>query len=47
MPLASARALSFPGAFLQTAAVQGAGLFRTSEIAVLDELKQGRLIRRP
>jgi DNA-binding transcriptional LysR family regulator len=42
---AAGRLFSDNGAFLQTAAVQGAGLLRTSEIAILDELMQGRLIR--
>ncbi len=42
---AAGRLFSDNGAFLQMAADQGAGLLRTSEIAVLDELTQGRLIR--
>lgn len=42
---ATGRLISDNGAFLQAAALQGAGLLRTSEIAVLDDLTQGRLIR--
>ena len=42
---ASGRLISDNGAYLQGAAVQGAGLLRVSEIAVLDELAQGRLVR--
>lgn len=39
------RIVSDNGAFLQSATVQGAGLMRTSEIAVLDDLAAGRLVR--
>ena len=42
---ATGRLASDNGAFLQTAAIQGAGILRTSEIAVLDELARGRLVR--
>lgn len=42
---ATGRLISDNGAFLQGAAVQGAGLLRVSEIAVLDELANGRLVR--
>jgi DNA-binding transcriptional LysR family regulator len=42
---ASGRLVSDCGDFLLSAALQGAGILRTSEIAVLDALEAGRLVR--
>lgn len=42
---ANGRLVSDDGSFLQLAAVQGAGLLRTSEIAVLDDLVHDRLVQ--
>lgn len=41
----SGRLVSDSGDFLRTAALQGAGILRTSEIAVLDDLAKGSLVQ--